>query len=80
MSDSLVPTQVPVTLAPSFSFYVPATRPDRISAAAAFGDALTVAGPTGPDVVGKLRDSGFTKAALFDGMGYAGTKLPGVEQ
>lgn len=68
-----------VTLLPSFSFsfYVPGGRKSakKILRAANFGDAVTVAGLHGPDTVRRLRDSGFSHPALFDGTGYAGVEL-----
>lgn len=60
------------TLDASFSFYVTASKQTRIRQAAHFGDAVTVAGPKGPEVISKLRVSGFDRPVLFDGMGYAG--------
>lgn len=80
MIDHVAPPGPPVTSAPSFSFYVPAGRLERIKQAAAFGDALTVAGPKGPDIVRRLRDCGFEKPVLFDGLGYAGKELPAAER
>ena len=60
------------TLDASFSFSVTASKQTRIRQAAHFGDAVTVAGPKGPEVISKLRASGFDRPVLFDGMGYAG--------
>ena len=80
MIDQVAPAGPPVTSRPSFSFYVPADRLERIKQAATFGDALTVAGPKGPDIVRRLRDCGFEKPVLFDGLGYAGKELPAPDR
>lgn len=73
-------TSVQVTMLPSFSLYVTAQfrrSPNvaQITQAAEFGDSITIAGPTGPEVISKLRAGGFDKPVLFDGMGYAGLDL-----
>lgn len=65
----------PVTLGSSFSFYVTPSNVARLRTAATFGDALTVAGPKGPEVVRRLRQQGLDVPVLFDGMGYAGNDL-----
>jgi hypothetical protein len=64
----------PATLAPSFSFYVPggSKSASKIVRAASFGDAVTVAGPNGPETVRQLREAGFSRPVLFDGTGYSG--------
>lgn len=65
---------------PTFSFYVTAHRckrnPQMVETAVDLADAVTVAGPEGPEVIRRLRESGFQAPALFDGMGYAGKDLP----
>ena len=65
----------PVTLQPSFSFYVTPSNVSRLRTAATFGDALTIAGPKGPATVRRLRPQGLDVPTLFDGMGYAGNEL-----
>ena len=64
----------------AFSFYVTAHRgkrePQIVEAAVDLADAVTVAGPEGPEVIRRLRESGFQAPVLFDGMGYAGKDLP----
>jgi len=66
---------LPVTLSTSFSFYVRETKPDLISRAAAFGDAITIAGAKGPDVYRRASDRVRVKPVLFDGEGYRGRDL-----
>ena len=65
---------------PTFSFYVTAHRckrnPQMVEAAVDLADAVTVAGPEGPEVMRTLRESGLQAPVLFDGMGYAGEDLP----
>jgi hypothetical protein len=80
MTSAASVTTGSATSTPSFSFYVMASRVDLIRGASRFGDAVTVAGPSGPQVVKKLRSTGFEKAVLFDGLGYAGKGLPPVDR
>ena len=65
---------------PTFSFYVTAhhckQKPQIVEAAVDLADAVTVAGPKGPEVIRRLRESGLRAPVLFDGMGYAGKDLP----
>ena len=65
---------------PTFSFYVTAhhcrQKPQIVEAAVDLADAVTVAGPMGPEVIRRLRESGLQAPVLFDGMGYAGKDLP----
>ena len=65
---------------PTFSFYVTAhhcrQKPQIVEAAVDVADAVTVAGPMGPEVIRRLRESGLRAPVLFDGMGYAGKDLP----
>ena len=65
---------------PRFSFYVTAhhctQKPQIVEAAVDLADAVTVAGPMGPEVIRRLRESGLQAPVLFDGMGYAGKDLP----
>ena len=65
---------------PTFSFYVTAHHckrsPQIVEAAVDLADAVTVAGPMGPEVIRRLRESGLQAPVLFDGMGYAGKDLP----
>ena len=51
-------------------------NPQIVEAAADLADAVTVAGPEGPEIIRSLRESGFQAPVLFDGMGYAGKDLP----
>lgn len=64
---------------PTFSFYVTAHRckrnPQMVETAVDLADAVTVAGPEGPEVIRRLRESGLRAPVLFDGMGYAGKDL-----
>lgn len=59
----------PVTLSPSFSFYVQAKR-EMIAAAALASDAACVRGIEGPTVVEQMRTTGWSRTALFDGAAY----------
>ena len=65
---------------PTFSFYVPAPRRDRIphivGAAADLVGAVTVAGPKGPEAIRRQRDLGLDCSVLFDGVGYADGDVP----
>lgn len=61
----------PTTLATSFSFYVRETKPDLLLAAAGFGDAITIAGPRGPDVYRRSPDTVRIKPVLFDGASHS---------
>ena len=65
---------------PTFSFYVTAHHckrsPQIVEAAVDLADAVTIAGPMGPEVIRRLRQSGLQAPVLFDGMGYAGKDLP----
>lgn len=67
VSPSLRP---PVTLRPSFSFYVSASNVGLILRAADFGDSVTIVGKGGPSVIRTLRRGGFQRPVLFDGQGY----------
>ena len=64
----------------SFSFEVPASRLTELIKVVSIGDAITVAGVSGPDVVARLRkeDRFGDIPVLFDGEGYRG-KLAGRE-
>lgn len=65
---------------PTFSIYMPVPRSGRsfhiVGAAADLVGAVTVAGPDGPEVIRRQRDLGLDCSVLFDGMGYAGTRVP----
>jgi hypothetical protein len=62
---------LPATLRPTFSFYVGPSIPHRITAAAACGDAVTVAGKGGPEAIRDLRRRGnFQTPVIFDRRGY----------
>ena len=65
---------------PTFSLYVTAPRSRRslqiVGAAADLVGAVTVAGPKGPEVMRRQRDSGLDCSVLFDGMGYADSGVP----
>lgn len=63
----------PVTLAPSFSFYVRERDLELIARAARFGDAITIAGPNGPSAFMRSSDQVRVKPVIFDGEGYRGT-------
>lgn len=81
MSGAVNTLSTPITMRPSFSFYITAqfrrsANVAQIKQAIEFGDSITIAGPTGPEVVRKLRADGFEKPVLFDGTGYAGVDLP----
>ena len=80
MSDLMSRRHPAATLSTSFSFYVPASKPQVAALAASLADGLTVAGPKGPNAVRKLRASGLDTPVLFDGLGYAGRELPPAEQ
>lgn len=64
----------PATLDTSFSFYVPASKPDLIVSAAQMADGLTVRGAAGPAVARKALGMGWRGPLLFDRAGYE----PGV--
>lgn len=64
-----------VRLEPSFSLYVTPSNVARLKTAARFGDAMTVAGPKGPETIRRLRQQGLEVPVLFDGMGYSGNDL-----
>ena len=59
---------------PTFSFYLTEHQckrnPQIVGSAAGLSDAVTIAGPTGPELFRRLRDSGIEVPALFDGLGY----------
>lgn len=59
----------PVTLAGTFSFYLPTTNVPLIKACAELADGVTVKGPAGPRAVRKLRDRGWDCPVLFDRAG-----------
>lgn len=59
----------------TYGFYVTAANTSGFHKAAAFGDAITVAGPKGPESVRKARHHGFDGQVLFDGTGYLGIDL-----
>ena len=60
----------PITLAESFSFYVPSSDVSLIKACGVLADAVTVRGPKGPSVVEGLRAEEWDVPALFDRGGY----------
>ena len=68
---------------PTFSFYLTADAckkaPQVAHSAAGLADAITIAGPRGPEVVKRLREAGLEVPVLFDGMGYKEEKLPAPE-
>jgi hypothetical protein len=64
-----------VTLSTSFSFYVRETKPALIARAVRFGDAITIAGPKGPDVYRRADENVRMKPVIFDGEGYRGGEL-----
>lgn len=68
---------------PTASFYLPADdlrrKPQLVAGAVELVDAVTVAGPSGPEVMRGLRDSGLELSFLCDGLGYAGKDLPNPE-
>ena len=68
---------------PTFSFYLTADAckkaPRVAHSAAGLADAITIAGPRGPEVVKRLREAGLEVPVLFDGMGYKEEKLPAPE-
>lgn len=76
MTAAMFPAPRPVTLSPSMSIYVPASKTASIWLAAEVGDAVTVSGQKGPGEIRKLRSQGFTKPVLFDAMGYASDRPP----
>ncbi len=59
---------------PTFSFYVTTHRckqdPQIVGSIADLAHAVTIAGHDGPELLGRLRDSGLELPALFDGYGY----------
>ena len=64
----------------TFSFYLTAhackKNPAVAVSAAGMADAITIAGPKGPEVVKRLRDAGLESPILFDGEAYKeGTEL-----
>ena len=65
---------------PTFSFYFTeylcTRRPEVLMAAESLADAMTVAGPKGPEVVRRLRESGVQTPVFFDGMGYRSENPP----
>lgn len=77
MTFTSTPVRRPATSSASFSWYLPPTH-RLLAQGAALADAVTIAGRTGPSAVRRLRDAGFSNAALFDGMGYKRTDLPPV--
>jgi len=77
-----VPTTVgapPRTLRTSISWYLRPRHPLLVRSAA-LADAITVAGPKGPEEVRRLRNSGFNAPVLFDGCGYAGQDVGGPDE
>lgn len=66
----LATNRTPVTLGASFSMYVPAGSKANLDIGSRVGDALTVAGPNGPEVIRQMRRNGFEKPVIFDGVGY----------
>lgn len=64
---------------PTYSFYLTAhmckTQPEIVRAATELADAITIAGPKGPENAKRLRDAGLEGPFLFDGMGYKGDNL-----
>jgi hypothetical protein len=77
-------TTRPTTADGSMSFYVNASKkitpPQRELAARAsqFGDALTLAGPGGPQLLREMRDEGYQRPVLLDAVGYAGRSIDSV--
>ncbi len=69
---------------PTFSFYFTAhackTKPHEAIAAAELADGITIAGPKGPGVARRLRDTGLEAPLLFDGAGYKFENVPGPER
>ena len=65
---------------PTFSIYVPALRcvrnPQIVGVIADLVGAVTIAGPEGPAVMRRQRDSGLNCSVLFDGLGYADRDVP----
>lgn len=68
----------------SFSFYLTAhacnTNPELAKSAAELADAITIAGPKGPETARRLRDAGLEVPFLFDGTGYRVENVPGPEK
>ncbi len=61
---------LPRTLSTSFSFYVPASKPGLIAAAAELADGVTVRGANGPSVARQALGVDWAGSLLFDGAGY----------
>ena len=65
---------------PTYSFYVTQhtckTKPHIVRSIADLADAVTIAGPAGPERFRRLRDSGLEVPVLFDGRGY----VPGEKE
>lgn len=68
----------PITLAETFSFYVPASQVGAIEACGQLGDAVTVMGPKGPATVTSLRARGWDRPTIFDRAGY-NPKVPAID-
>ena len=60
----------PVTLAGTFSFYVPSTDSESLAVVGSLADAVTVKGPMGPAVVRALRAGSWDGRVIFDRGGY----------
>lgn len=60
----------PITLAETFSFYLPTSDVEAIEACGELADAVTVKGPKGPATVRALRARGWDRPVIFDRAGY----------
>lgn len=65
---------------PTFSFYLTQhqckTKPEVVRSIVGLADAVTIAGPAGPERFRRLRESGLELPVLFDGLGY----IPGRQE
>lgn len=60
----------PVTLAETFSFYVPSSDVQTLEACGELADAITVKGPRGPATVMAMRTRDWDRPVIFDRAGY----------
>lgn len=60
----------PITLAETFSFYVPSSDIQTLEACGEIADAVTVKGPNGPSTVRTMRKRGWDCPVIFDRAGY----------